>query len=89
MPSEKKRVNLTIPDDLYDRLQDYKKKYGITSDAGACFQLIVRQLDSIDNGEKMMQMVSRFTADELQQMANFSIPVFKQMVDAKNEETVK
>ena len=84
MPTDKKRVNLTIPEEVYTRLQTYRTKYGISTDAGACLQLIIRQLDSIDNGEKMMQMVSRFTAEELQQMATMGIPVVKQLVDAQN-----
>ena len=69
MPTEKKRINLTLPDEIYSRLQVYRSKYGIASDAGACLQLIVRQLDSIETGERMMQMVSRFTEEELQQFS--------------------
>ena len=84
MPTEKKRVNITIPDDVYERLLAYRTKYGISSDAGACLQLIIRQLDSIDNGERMLQMVSRFTADELQQMAQMSIPTMKMLIDSQN-----
>ena len=83
MPTDKKRVNLTIPDEVYTRLQAYRTKYGISTDAGACLQLIIRQLDSIDNGERIMQMVSRFTEAELQQMTSMSIPFVKQLVDAK------
>ena len=35
MPSDKKRINLTIPDELYVRLQAYKNEQGISSDASA------------------------------------------------------
>ena len=35
MPSDKKRVNLTIPDDLYQRIQEYKQRQGVTNDASA------------------------------------------------------
>ena len=42
MPSDKKRVNLTIPDDLYQRIQEYKQRQGVTNDASACLQLIVQ-----------------------------------------------
>ena len=41
MPTDKKRINLSIPEEVYERLAKYKKKNGITSDAGACLQLIV------------------------------------------------
>ena len=83
MPTEKKRINLTLPDEIYSRLQIYRSKYGISSDAGACLQLIVRQLDSIETGERMMQMVSRFTEEELQQMTTMSIPLMKQLIESQ------
>lgn len=89
MPTEKKRINLTIPEEIYERLQTYRSKYGIASDAGACLQLIIRQLDSIENGEKMMQMVSRFTAEELQEMANMSMPVVKQLIESHKNGDMK
>lgn len=46
MPSTKKQINLTIPEDVYQRLQDYKKDYGLYHDASACLQLIIQQLKS-------------------------------------------
>lgn len=44
MPSKNKRVNLTIPPDLYDRLQAFIKDNGYFSDAGACLHLIIKEL---------------------------------------------
>ena len=44
MPSDKKRINLTVPDHIYMQLQEYKVAHGITNDASACMQLIVQQL---------------------------------------------
>ena len=38
MPSDKKRINLTIPDEIYERLQAYKNETGIVNDATACLQ---------------------------------------------------
>lgn len=81
MPTTNKRINLTIPEQIYDRLQNYKQKNGITSDASACLQLVIRQLDSIENGERMLQMVSRFTEEELQQLTSLSVPFVKQLAD--------
>ena len=89
MPTDKKRINLTLPDEIYSRLQVYRNKYGIASDAGACLQLIVRQLDSIETGERMMQMVSRFSEEELQQMTSMSIPIMKQLIDSKQNGNTK
>ena len=43
MPSDKKRINLTVPDDVYELLQKYKKNACISNDATACLQLIIVQ----------------------------------------------
>ena len=59
MPTTKKRVNLALSEEVYGKLQQYKERYGITSDAGACVMLIVRQLDAIAESEQMMKMMSR------------------------------
>lgn len=86
MPTIKKRVNLALSDQIYERLQKYKEKNGITSDAGACVMLISRQLDAMDNTEKMLEVASKFTLDELQQIANIGIPMMKQFIDAQNQD---
>lgn len=44
MPSDKKRINLTVPDDLYQRIQAYQTERGIFFTASACLQLIVKAL---------------------------------------------
>lgn len=85
MPTDKKRINLTIPDDVYDRLQAYRNKYAIATDAGACLQLIIRQLDSIENGEQMLRMVSRFSLEELKELSDIGLASLKSAVDEKKE----
>lgn len=84
MPTTNKRINLTIPDNVYERLLAYKQKNGITSDSSACLQLIVRQLDSIAHGEQMMQMVSRFSIDELKAISNLGLDIIKTELDKKD-----
>lgn len=86
MPTIKKRVNLALSDQIYERLQKYKEKNGITSDAGACVMLISRQLDAMDNTEKILEVASKFTLDELQQIANIGIPMMKQFIDTQNQD---
>lgn len=78
MPTKNKRVNLALPDAVYERLQKYKEKNGISSDAGACAMLIIRQLDAIEETEKMMDMVSRFSMDELQKLSNMGLAMIQQ-----------
>ena len=85
MPTDKKRVNLTIPEEVYARLQAYRTKYAIATDAGACLQLIIRQLDSIDNGEQMLQIMSRFNMDELKQLSDLGLASLKMQIDNKKE----
>lgn len=78
MPTIKKRVNLALSDDVYERIQKYREKNGITSDAGACVMLIVQQLDAIETNEKMMDMMSRFSLDELQKLSNLGLAMIQQ-----------
>lgn len=54
MPSDKKRINLTIPDEIYERLQAYKNETGIVNDATACLQLIVQQLNAHANNKAVL-----------------------------------
>lgn len=84
MPTSNKRVNLTISDTVYERLQAYKLKNGITSDAAACMQLIVRQLDAIDNTERMMQMMSHIPIEQLQAISNDGLAYWKNIADKHN-----
>lgn len=77
MPTSKKRVNLALSDEVYERLQRYREKNGITSDAGACVMLIVQQLDEIENNEKMMDMMSRFSLEELQKLSNLGLAMIQ------------
>lgn len=81
MPTDKKRINLSIPEEVYERLSKYKKKNGITSDAGACLQLIVRQLDAIDNTEVMLDIVRKFSVEELNQISEQGMTQLKGFAD--------
>ncbi len=82
MPTDKKRINLSIPEEVYERLTKYKKKNGITSDAGACLQLIVRQLDAIDNTEVMLDIVRKFSVEELNQISEQGMSQLKGFADS-------
>ncbi len=65
MPSDKKRINLTVPDAVYERLQTYKKKNGLTNDATVCLQLIVRQLNADENSEAIFKLIQGMSFDQL------------------------
>lgn len=83
MPTTNKRINVTIPDNIYERLLAYKQKNGITSDASACLQLIIRQLDSIAEGEQMMQLMSKFSLDDLKEISDLGLAQIKTALDKK------
>ena len=86
MPTKNKRVNLAIPDAVYERLQKYKEKNGITSDAGACLMLVIRQLDAIEESEKVIDMMSRFSMDELQKLSTLGLAMIQQETQKKEND---
>lgn len=65
MPSDKKRINLTVPDAVYERLQAYKEKNGLTNDATVCLQLIVRQLNADEHSEAILKLIQGMSFDQL------------------------
>ena len=84
MPTDKKRVNLTIPEEVYTRLLTYRTKNGISTDAGACLQLIVRQLDSIENSEKILALMSRYSLEELKQISDEGLTSIQALIASRN-----
>lgn len=85
MPTTNKRINLTVPAHIYERIDSYKATNGIASDAAACLQLIVRQLDGMDNAAKMMDMVSRFKPDELEALSRLGVQEITRLKENKTE----
>lgn len=69
MPSDKKRINLTIPDELYVRLQAYKNEQGISSDASACLQLIVQQLNGLEQSKAMLRLINNCSVEQLTKLS--------------------
>lgn len=87
MPSTKKRINLTVPDTLYEQLQKYKAEMGISSDATACLQLVTQQL----NGHKYNQLLIRFLQEvpleQIQAIASEGIGTLKKSLPYKFDAT--
>lgn len=83
MPTEKKRVNLTIPEEVYERIANFRKKNSIPSDAGACLMLIQQQLDNIDRTEEMMKMVRQFTPDDLRKINDIGMNQLTSIMEAE------
>ena len=57
MPSKLKRINLTVPEVVYEQIKVYKDANGIMSDASACLQLIQQQLKAQEESKIMMNLV--------------------------------
>ena len=77
MPSDKKRVNLTIPDDLYQRIHDYKQRQGITNDASACLQLVIQQLNGLEQSQAMLRLLNNCSIDQLVEMSRDGLTEIK------------
>lgn len=85
MPSDKKRVNLTIPDELYARLQAYKDEQGISSDASACLQLIVQQLNGLEQSKAMLRLINNCSVEQLNKLSMEGLTLTKSVLEKERE----
>ena len=85
MPSDKKRVNLTIPDELYARLQAYKAEQGISSDASACLQLIVQQLNGLEQSKAMLRLINNCSVEQLNKLSMEGLTLTKSVLEKEQE----
>ena len=85
MPSTKKRINLTVPDSVYEQLQVYKEQNGLSNDATACLQLIVQQLRAQEENKLMKQIMQRFSADQLLRLYKEGYDYYKEVMEGQDE----
>ncbi len=85
MPSTKKRINLTVPDSVYEQLQVYKEQNGLSNDATACLQLIVQQLKAQEESRLMKQIMQRFSADQLLRLSKEGYDYYKVVMEGQDE----
>lgn len=81
MPSDKKRINLTVPDVIYDKLQEYKEENGILNDASACLQLISKQLKAIEEGKIMLEVMRKLSPEQIEQLSKTGAIEMKNVLD--------
>lgn len=86
MPSTKKRINLTVPDVIYEKLQDYKQTNGITNDASACLQLIVQQLRGQEQTKLILNAFMSMPTDEAAALSAEGARAVKLMLEQKSLE---
>ncbi len=65
MPTKNKRINLTVPEALYAKIQAFREENGIASDASACIQLISAQLRGMETTKSMLQLMGQCTPEQL------------------------
>lgn len=51
MPTQLRRINLTVPDDMYADIKQYASENGIHANAVACMSLVQRALASYKEGQ--------------------------------------
>ena len=83
MPSTKKRINLTVPDAIYEQLQQYKAERGITNDASACLQLIVQQLRAAETGKAWEHLLRTATPEQLAALSADGLLTLKSAIEQK------
>lgn len=69
MPSTNKRINLTIPDNIYQRIVAYKNENGILNDTSACYQLMIQQLNAYEQSKAMMELIKKVPLEDLQRIS--------------------
>ena len=85
MPSDKKRINLTVTDELYARIQEYKKEHGVSGDASACLQLIVQQLNNLENSKVMLQLLRNCSVEKLTAISQEGFTELKNAVEKQEK----
>lgn len=83
MPSTNKRVNLTIPPDIYERLQRYIQEAGELSDAGACLHLVVQQLNAYESNKMITDFISKMSNDTLKKISEEGIDTLKGVLESQ------
>lgn len=81
MPSKKRRINLTVSDEIYEQLQKYKLENGLENDATACLQLVVRQLRSEENAKELTKLLHNLNEEQLMGLCSTGISHSKAQLD--------
>lgn len=89
MPSTNKRINLTVPDELYKRIIAYKEENGIMNDTNACYQLIIQQLNAYDNMKSMTKLIQGMSLEQLNSFSNEGMAYIKQNMGSGSMPGVK
>lgn len=84
MPTKNKRINLTVPEPLYEQIAAFREENGIGSDAGACLQLIRTQLRGLETSKAMLQAMRQFTPEQLEQLSKEGLSALQKISFSPN-----
>lgn len=68
MPTTNKRINLSVPDDLYEKIAAYRDENFLPSDAAVCIQLIQQQFRIIENKRKILDFITYADPKDISRM---------------------
>jgi len=81
MPSTKRRINLTVSEEIYEQIQTYKAENGLDNDATACLQLVVQQLKAYQSGKTLFRFMQETPLDLLRQNSIEGLDFLKATID--------
>lgn len=70
MPSKLRRINLTVPDDLYAAIKQYASENGMQANSVACMSLVQRALASYKEGQNYDILVIEKVAREYDRLCD-------------------
>ena len=79
MPSENKRINLTVPESLYEKIAAYKEANGFMSDAAACVQLVAKQLKAEEDNNEIISFMRNMPMEQLRKLSELGINEIRTM----------
>lgn len=79
MPSQNRRINLTVPDSLYEKIAAYKEANGFSSDAAACVQLVVKQLKAEEENNEIITFMRNMPIEQLRKLSDLGINEIRTM----------
>ena len=69
----------------YVRLQAYKNEQGISSDASACLQLIVQQLNGLEQSKAMLRLINNCSVEQLNKLSMEGLTLTKSVLEKEQK----
>ena len=86
MPTTNKRINLAVPDDLYEKIAEYREKNFMSSDAAVCIQLIQRQFRVLENKKHALDFITYANPKDIKSMKPKEWEKIQEVLQDQNDE---